>query len=288
MPFQEEPRLGVANRKAPARWLPAEYEDGPAVPFAGRRGRRARLPASWLVSAAREGRPPELARGHAARGKGGAPLSTRRREDGDTSARRQTCWQNHTRGDTAMGTRPQRFRKTPLEGCRSRVPSPATWWARPSRHQAKYPGVSRADGLPAPSLRCHPTAAPGVHQLLFAWRSIYWPHLSWQASQSPSVPCFQTPGTSWHFLKWTALSFFLLSGRHWPETIGLQGRLPFVVADVGELLTLLGLRMGVMPPTSELVLKRKCTCYVMGTQYTVFNLNLQKKTFLPSPSVSIL
>lgn len=151
MPFQEEPRAGrrqqgagalaaggVRGRARRALRLDAE-EDAQRLPRpAGERGRG-------------EGASPELARGHAVRGEGRRPPKYPRRGRRHRREERQTRGRT-TPGETAMGTRSLVvFRKTPLEGCRSRVPSPATWWARPSRHQAKYPGVSRADGLPAPS-----------------------------------------------------------------------------------------------------------------------------------------
>ena len=85
--FRRSPALGAANR-ALARWLPAEYEDGLALPFGWtQRKTRNGFRVPLVSAAAGRGRTP-CWRGHMeSEGKGGAPLSTRA-EDADTGAPR--------------------------------------------------------------------------------------------------------------------------------------------------------------------------------------------------------
>ncbi|OWK14126.1 LPO, partial [Cervus elaphus hippelaphus] len=83
---RRSPALGAANR-ALARWLPAEYEDGLALPFGWtQRKTRNGFRVPLVSAAAGRGRAPSWRGEMESEGKGGAPLSTQG-EDADTGAR---------------------------------------------------------------------------------------------------------------------------------------------------------------------------------------------------------
>lgn len=102
----------------------------------------------------------------------------------------------------------------PLEGSRARSPELSHVVVTSRSPQARYPGVSRADGLPAPSrsrlpqpslLECISCCLPGG--------PICWPYGSWQPL--PRAPLYsRTPGTSVARISEAAcLCFPSLSGK---------------------------------------------------------------------------
>lgn len=234
--FRRSPALGAANR-ALARWLPAEYEDGLAVPFGWtQRKTRNGFRVPLVSAAAGRGRAPSWRGDMQSEGKGGAPLSTRG-EDADTGARRDRRAAEPHPGRHGDGdSLPRGVPENATRGLQIPRPEPShvvgTAQSPSSQVPRGLPGrwppcaILLALVQPQP-LECISCCLPGG--------PIYWPHLSWQAL--PRAPLFLFPDT-WHLLRGIylrdSLSFFpFLSGKGIGlETIVIQ-TWPFVAAGRG-------------------------------------------------------
>lgn len=218
--FRRSPALGAANR-ALARWLPAEYEDGLALPFGWtQRKTRNGFRVPLVSAAAVRGRASSWRGEMESEGKGGAPLSTRG-EDADTGARtdRRVAEPHpgrHRDGDSL----PRGVPGNATRGLQIPRPEPShvVVMAQPPSSQVPrgLPGrwapctILLALVLPQP-LECISCCLPAD--------PIYWPYLSWQAL--PRAPLFLFPD-AWHLLRGIylrdSLPFFPLFEwkGHWP------------------------------------------------------------------------
>ncbi|KAK2111294.1 hypothetical protein P7K49_011040 [Saguinus oedipus] len=175
--FRRKPALGAANR-ALARWLPAEYEDGLSLPF------------GWTPGKTRNGFPLPLVRAGRARVKDGSQRgrdilpSYAGKGAGEINVGR---WGVRWRAELALST--ARGQQSSGLGDRHVVVT-----CRPP--EARYPGVSRADGLPALSCSRLPQPPPLERiSCCLPGGPICWPHRSWQPYPEP-LSYSRTPGAS--------------------------------------------------------------------------------------------
>lgn len=122
--FRRSPALGAANR-ALARWLPAEYEDGLAVPFGWtQRKTRNGFRVPLVSAAAGRGRAPSWRGTCSQRGREAPPSvpeeRTQTQARGETDAR-----QNHTRGDGDGNSLPRGVPENATRGLQIPRPEPS-------------------------------------------------------------------------------------------------------------------------------------------------------------------